>query len=40
VSDYVVKQMDIVDGEDLLRSQSLYEMIKHTKHTLESVSQK
>lgn len=26
--------MDIIDGEELLRSQSLYEMIKHTKHRL------
>lgn len=32
----MVKQMDIVDGEELLRSQSLYEMIKHTKHRLSS----
>jgi|LauGreDrversion4_2_1035121.scaffolds.fasta_scaffold67638_7 hypothetical protein len=31
VSDYIMKQMNIVDGEDLLRSQSLYEMIVHTK---------
>jgi hypothetical protein len=31
VSDYVVKQLDIVDGEELLRSQSMYEMITHTK---------
>lgn len=33
-TDYFVRQMDIVDGEELLRSQSLYEMIKHTKHRL------
>ena len=31
MSDYIVRQLEIVDGEDLLRSQSLYEMIKHTK---------
>lgn len=31
VSDYVVRQMEIVDAEDLHRSQSLYEMITHTK---------
>lgn len=30
----MVRQMDIVDGEELLRSQSLYEMIKHTKQRL------
>lgn len=29
MSDQIVKQMEIVDGEDLLRSQSVYEKIKH-----------
>lgn len=37
VSEYIVQQMDIVDGEELLRSQSLYEMIKHTKQSLSNV---
>lgn len=34
VSDYVVRQLDIVDGEELLRSQSIYEMITHTKKNI------
>ena len=34
MSDYIVRQMEIVDGEDLLRSQSLFEMIKHTKQNI------
>ena len=34
VRDYVVRQLDIVDGEELLRSQSIYEMITHTKKNL------
>ncbi len=29
MQEYMVKQMDIVDGEDLLRSHSVYEKIKH-----------
>jgi hypothetical protein len=40
VSDYVVKQMEIVDAEDLLRSQSLYEMITHTKKNFGQVGEK
>ena len=36
ITDQIVRQMEIVDGEDLLRSQSVYEKIKHNKyqHTL------
>jgi hypothetical protein len=37
MSEYVVKQMSIVDGEDLLRSQSVYEKIKHTKFNIANV---
>ena len=40
MTDYIVKQLEIVDGEELLRSQSVYEMIKHTSHTLEQVGKK
>jgi hypothetical protein len=40
MTDYIVKQMNIVDGEDLLRSQSVYEKIKHTKHTIGKVGQR
>ncbi len=32
--------MNIVDGEDLLRSQSVYEKIKHTKVALKNVGAK
>ena len=39
VSDYLVKQMEVVDGEELLRSQSLYEMIKHTREKIDRVNQ-
>ncbi len=33
----MVRQLDIVDGEELLRSQSIYEMITHTKKNLNQV---
>jgi hypothetical protein len=39
MTDYMVRQMEIVDGEDLLRSQSLYEMIKHTKQRVGRVNE-
>lgn len=32
ITDQIVKQMEIVDGEDLIRSQSVYEKIKHNKY--------
>jgi hypothetical protein len=32
--------MNIVDGEELLRSQSVYEKIKHTKLALKNVGAK
>jgi hypothetical protein len=32
--------MNIVDGEELLRSQSVYEKIKHTKVALKNVGAK
>jgi hypothetical protein len=35
-----VKQLDIVDGEELLRSQSVFEMIKHTKDTIGRVGKR
>lgn len=35
-----MKQLDVIDGEDLLRSQSVYEMIKYTKQSLSNVSSK
>ena len=37
MTDYIVKQMNIVDGEELLRSQSVYEKFKHTKLTIGQV---
>jgi hypothetical protein len=37
ITDQIVKQMEIVDGEDLLRSQSVYEKIKHNKYQIGSV---
>jgi hypothetical protein len=36
--DYLVKQLDIIDGEDLIRSQSVYEKIKHQKHKIDKVA--
>ena len=38
ITDQIVKQMDIVDGEDLLRSQSVYEKIKHGKYQIGHVA--
>lgn len=38
MQDYLVRQMDIVDGEDLLRSQSVYEKIKHQKHKVDKIA--
>jgi dynactin complex subunit len=32
--------MDIVDGEDLIRSQSVYEKIKHNKYQIGQVGDK
>ncbi len=40
ITDQIVKQMEIVDGEDLLRSQSVYEKIKHNKYQLGQVGDK
>ena len=37
ITDQIVKQMEIVDGEDLLRSQSVYEKIKHNKYQMGQV---
>ena len=40
MSDQIVTQMEIVDGEDLLRSQSVYEKIKHGKYQIGQVGDK
>jgi hypothetical protein len=37
MTDYIVKQMNIVDGEELLQSQSVYEKFKHTKLTIGQI---
>jgi hypothetical protein len=40
ITDQIVKQMEIVDGEELLRSQSVYEKIKHNKYQLGQVGER
>lgn len=37
MSDFIVKQLDIVNGEELLKSQSLFEMMKSNELSLKKI---
>lgn len=38
MSDFIVKQLDIVNGEELLKSQSLFEMMKSNELSLKKIA--